>query len=201
MHKLTGLEYLDYWRTRMARGADQAGFNGQDADRQGHDIWKFISPWLQELHPRSAMEFGCGHGRILRRLRGLWPETTLYGVDICAEAVDAIARTWELPGLPQLSTEIPTQIQVNVIVDCLALQHVTDSDVRDDIAERLDAVLAPGGAIVLFENVAHPGAEHMWDASVRDYEGLWPQFQWSHGCGVLVLGYQCHALMIGRKAA
>lgn len=36
--KLSGEEYRNYWRERMAKGADQVGHNGEDADAHQRDL-------------------------------------------------------------------------------------------------------------------------------------------------------------------
>lgn len=199
MAKLTGTAYLDYWRTRMAKGADQASFNGRDADLQGEQIWAFIGPKLSELKPRSVLDFGCGYGRMLKRIAGIWPEANLHGVDLCSEALESLSRDWPAAKPPKLSTSIPARLRVDLIFSCLALQHVTDDALLADIVNRFWAALNPSGVLVLFENVSCPGADHVRDSSAQDYELLWPDLKWTQ-MGTLVLGFQGHALMAGRKS-
>ncbi len=92
MNKLHGHAYLDYWQKRMALGPEQAGFDGRKADRQGVDIWSFMSDWLKRMDPKSVLDFGCGYGRMMRRLHSLWPKAKIQGDDICKAAVDSIAH-------------------------------------------------------------------------------------------------------------
>lgn len=199
MPKLAGKQYIDYWRTRIARGPDQVSFNGQHADRQGQDIWQFVSGRLEGLRPGSVLEFGCGYGRMLRRLHALWPAATLYGVDICPAALDSIAqdKNWRECGKPKLSDSIP-ETRFDLIFDCLALQHVTDDSVFHNLTSKFYTRLNHGGHLVLFENIAFPCAKHVRDMGAPDYMRIWPDLEWTD-CGVLMLGFQNHALMIGAK--
>jgi SAM-dependent methyltransferase len=200
MAKLTGDRYLDYWRARMAKGPDQAGFDGRDADRQGDDIWKFIKPWISRMDPGSVLDFGCGYGRFLRKMHSLWPKAKLHGVDLCPEAIEHIARdsNWFDCGKPKLSTSIPARLKVDLVFDCLALQHVTDDGMLKKTVADFGRILKPGGRFVLFENIASPGADHVRDMTAAEYMALWPEPQWLD-CGMLMLGSQEHALLIGRK--
>ncbi len=200
MTKLTGKNYLNYWRTRMAKGPDQAGFDGRNADHQGDVIWKFIKPWISDLSPRSVLDFGCGYGRFLRRMCALWPSAQFHGVDLSTEAIEYIERDCNGfdCGKPKLSTFVPASIKVDLIFDCLCLQHITDEDILRKTVSDLAKVLKPGGHLVLFENIACPGADHVRDMIAADYMNLWPELHWSD-CGVLFLGFQGHALLVGQK--
>ena len=46
--------------------------------------------------------------------------------------------------------------------------------------------------------IAHPGAAHVRDMTAKNYADLWPELTWRQ-FGVLMLGFQGHALMIGAK--
>lgn len=197
--KLSGEEYRNYWRERMAKGADQVGYNGEDADAQGEIIWEAISPAMSGLNPRSVFEFGCGYGRMLKKLFSLWPSARFYGVDICPEALKHIADNAAEYGNPKLSERIPRGVHVDLVFDCLALQHVTDKAVLADVIAGFEALLPFNrGTIVLFENISETKAEHMLDYAPDQYEALWPSMDWQR-IGPAILGYQEHMLMIGRK--
>ncbi len=137
---------------------------------------------------------------MLRKLHNLWPKAKLYGVEICQAALNSMAQdaNWFACGKPKLSSRIPKGLTVDLVFSCLALQHVTDESVFLETVESFRALLAAGGHLVLFENVAQPGADHVRDMTARDYMALWPELMWTDH-GVLMLGYQGHALMIGRR--
>lgn len=192
--KLAGAAYVDYWQTRIAKGSDQVSFNGVGADKQGDEIWEFIQSHIADLRPRSILDFGCGYGRMMRRMHALWPNAKLHGVDLCREALDSVTDC----GKPKLYTRIPKGLRVDLVFDCLALQHITDDTVFIEVVESFRALLTNSGRLVLFDNVSQPGASHVRDMSAKDYMDLWPELQWQD-CGVLTLGLQAHALMIGAK--
>lgn len=201
MGKLRGKAYTEYWRTRMALGPEEASLNGRGADRQGEDIWRMLSPALEGLHPRSVLDFGCGWGRMLRKLHRLWPGVSMYGVDLCQEALDNMAqdRHWFDCGKPALSQAIPDdQEPVDLIFCCMVIQHITDNEILQQAADQIYQALRRNGHLVLFENVASPQTEHVRDMAAEDYMQLWPRLVWQEA-GRMVLGVQEHALLIGRR--
>ncbi len=195
MGKLAGQAYIDYWRTRMARGPEEASFDGRDADRQGEAIWEFIEPCIKRLRPDTILDFGCGYGRMMRRLRALWPAAELHGVDLCQEALSSIQQDWRDSEQPKLSTSIPDRLSVDLIFDCMALQHITDEITFENAVMDFHR-LNLGGVLVLFENISQPRAEHVRDMNAGSYMDLWPGLTWTN-TGILRLKGQAHALMIG----
>jgi trans-aconitate methyltransferase len=195
MGKLNGQAYLDYWRTRIARGPEEVSFDGRDAEIQGEKIWEFMEPYIKALRVDSILDFGCGYGRMMRRLRALWPSAELYGVDLCQEALTSIRQNWRDSEPPKLSTSIPAALSVDLIFDCMALQHITD-DISFENAVMDFYRLRPGGVLVLFENISSPKADHVRDMSMSDYLELWPDLTWAATL-VLRLNGQAHALLVG----
>jgi trans-aconitate methyltransferase len=195
---MSGPRYLEYWRERMARGPDEAGFDGKESDRQGVEIWNFIEPHIKTLRPASLLEFGCGWGRMTRRLRSLWPDAAIHAVDLCEKALSSIRKEWREGMPPQLYTSIPEGLGVDLIFDCLAMQHVTDTDILLESVSSCRRALQPGGCVVLFENVSRPGADHMLDMDTTGYLSFWPEITWTT-CRVINLDGQIHALMIGAR--
>lgn len=199
--KLTGQAYIDYWRRRMAKGPDEAGFNGRDAVAQGDAIWEFIRPHIAGFSPRSVFEFGCGYGRMLRKLYSLWQTAAFSGADLSGTALGATLETWPDPAFPPLlcvGSSLPGP--VDLIFTCLALQHVTDDEMFSGVVEDFRKNLRPGGHLVLFENVCKHGADHLRDMSSQSYMDLWPELEWIKYDQLLILNLQVHALLIGRKA-
>ena len=197
MNKLSGQAYLDHWKTRMAKGPLEAG-----TEKNADDTWNFVSGFLPEDEPRSILEFGCGYGRMLRRLRDRWPKARLYGVDLSAEALDHLKANWERrPPILFNQDSPPTHIRVDMIFTCTVLQHVTDDAVLGRIGEGFRAILRPGGLMVLFENVSHgpgQGGAHMREFAAADYMALCPELKWRE-CGIFVHRLEAHSLMVGRK--
>jgi SAM-dependent methyltransferase len=195
MGKLSGQAYQNYWSERIARGPEEVSFDGRGADRQGNEIWEFIEPCINSFRPDSVLDFGCGYGRMMNKLRDLWPAARIYGVDLCRKALDFIQQNWSAGAPPELSTSIPDQLTVDLIFDCMALQHVTDEAAFEGAVMNIYR-LQPGGALVLFENVSKPKADHVRDMSIDDYLALWPGLNWKT-ISILRLQGQAHALMIG----
>jgi SAM-dependent methyltransferase len=197
MKKLTGQDYIDHWKTRMAKGPLEAG-----TEKNADDTWRFIAGFVERDEPKSILEFGCGYGRMLRRLRNRWPKARLYGVDLSAEALEHMKANWQ--GRPPMlfnQDSPPMHIRVDLIFTCTVLQHVTDDGTLGRIAEGFRAILRPGGSMVLFENVSHrtgEGGAHMREFAAADYMALWPELKWRE-CGILVHRLEAHSLMIGRK--
>ncbi len=202
MAKLTGAAYIHYWEQRMAKGPEEASFDGRGADEQGAQIWVHLEPDLAGLKPASVLEFGCGWGRMLGRMRALWPEAHLHGVDLCARALVDIHRRWRDLGLPNLLLGgegfLAWGGRVDVVFTCLALQHVTDDQVLYQTATKFRQILNPGGRLVMLENVSCPGADHVRDMLPHGYMLLWPELAW-RDTKVLTLNGQDHALMIGTR--
>jgi len=198
--KLTGQAYIDHWKTRIARGPHEAG-----TIENGNDTWQFITQRLPpSIAPKSALEFGCAYGRMLRHLREQWPEADLYGVDLCRGALDHLAKNWHLPGgPPRLFNQNvpPTGIEVDLIFTCTVLQHVTDRENLQAIADGFRAILNPNGYLILFENVnwgKGQGGSHMNELTADEYMNLWPELQW-RDCGALYHRQEAHELLIGKR--
>jgi SAM-dependent methyltransferase len=79
--KLTGKTYVDYWRTRMGAGAEQAAHGGKAVEEQGDFYFAQMLPFLPEAADQ-ILEFGSGYGRMLKRLRTRFPGAFLIGVDL-----------------------------------------------------------------------------------------------------------------------
>lgn len=49
---------------------------------------------LSELKPQSILDYGCGHGRILRWLQAYWPQAKLTAADVQPDQIAFCARTF-----------------------------------------------------------------------------------------------------------
>lgn len=54
----------------------------------------FSACMIEELSPRTIVDFGCGHGRVLRWLNALFPNAHLIAVDRVADPVNFCAETF-----------------------------------------------------------------------------------------------------------
>jgi SAM-dependent methyltransferase len=103
---------------------------------------------------RSVLDFGCGPGRLLRRLSAQLPDARLVGIDVDAEAVAWVAsalpevRALTVPSLP------PTALQAaefDLVIAFSVFTHL-DEDRQDAWLEELARVAAPGGTLLLTVN-------------------------------------------------
>ena len=195
MDKLTGTEYYEFWARRMARGPMEAG-----TEEAAEATWEFAYPYLSKLRPASIIEFGCGYGRMLRRLVGTWPKAKVLGIELCQAAADATRTRFEHNRRVRImnATGVPAGCQAQLIMTCTVLQHVTDDDALGGIVAQIDAALQPGGTLVLFENIHGTGARHMRDEGSEAYMARWPRLKWQVPRWLELHG-QLHSLMIGEK--
>lgn len=107
---------------------------------------------------RSILDFGCGHGRVLRVLKVAFPQAELTGSDANEDGVAFCARL--LGCTPVVSHEDPAQVELEGSFDLIwsgsVLTHL-DADRWDGFLDLLESVLAPDGVLV-FTSVGAFGA-------------------------------------------
>ncbi len=67
--------------------------------------------------PGSILDFGCGHGRVLRLLKAAYPDARLGGCDIDRDGVDFCARTFG--AVPYYSSVDPREIEISETFDVI----------------------------------------------------------------------------------
>jgi hypothetical protein len=128
-------------------------------------------------------------------LRKLWPEATLYGVDIA----DAARRDSWRDKLTVLNPRIPSfDFETDVVFTCTALQHVTDRETFTDTVKKIQKALLFGSYLAFFENVTRPAARHVLGFSAADYMRCFPGIQWREPRFLNLRG-EPHAWMVGMK--
>ncbi len=106
--------------------------------------------------PARWLDTGCGPGLLAERVRAASPATELWLADP-SEAMLALARA-RLPDLPAAqviharSQELPDAGPFDVITAVQCHHYGTMAD-RERAVSRCRELLAPGGALVVFENV------------------------------------------------
>ena len=50
---------------------------------------------LTEKTPARVLDFGCGHGRVMRWIRAVFPEATIVASDRVRDGVDLCAKTFD----------------------------------------------------------------------------------------------------------
>ena len=97
----------------------------------------------------SILDFGCGHGRVLRVLKAAFPEARLAACDIDRDGVRFCERT--LGATPFLSREDPKDVRLEGEFDliwCGSLLTHVDSDRGRSFLQLLESVLAPSGLLL-----------------------------------------------------
>ena len=99
---------------------------------------------------RSVLDFGCGHGRVLRVLKAAFPDASLTASDIDPGAVEFCASTFG--AAPVLSTFDPRQVRMEGSFDLVWAGSVfthLDRERFTGFLTVLGSLLAPGGVLVL----------------------------------------------------
>jgi len=58
-----------------------ATMHSQGRFRRGSKILSTINPFLKQYQPTSVLDFGCGHGELIRSIAEAYPGTTVDGYD------------------------------------------------------------------------------------------------------------------------
>ena len=77
---------------------------------------------LANQEPKSILDYGCGHGRILRWLQAYWPDAKLSGADIRRGQIDFCAKTFG--ATPILLDKPFSQIQLPSTYDLIWLGSI-----------------------------------------------------------------------------
>lgn len=199
--KLTGDAYLEFWRERIARGPAECGASDYMLDLQADTFAAAVLAVLGGYRPTCVLEFGSGWGRMLERWRAFWPSAEVHGVELCRPAA---LGSWRDARTTVHHTEdgtVPGALQAHdfdLVLTVTCLQHVTDDALLREVAGGLGEALVSDGRLVMVENVARPGAAHVRDATVLDYQNLFPGLWWAPSLK-LTWGGQAHAAMSGGR--
>ena len=133
--------------------------------REGYELWadtwdatpspivaleqRTLLPWIENLHPRRAIDVGCGTGRWTERLNAI-------GVDASPAMLAVAARKPALDGRLAVAdaAALPVAGSAAGLVLCaLSLGHVRE---RGAAMREFALILAPGGTLLLTD--FHPAA-------------------------------------------
>lgn len=174
-----------YWPERLAaEGPTYVGAGGaRGAEAQADAFWRALRPVIEQQIPvrrylPNLLDFGCGTGRLTRRLVEL--DFSYHGCDVNEGAVRAVnelaVRERLAPvaaGPSRLPLGYPDEY-FTAVVAVTVLQHVPDRLIEATCAE-LARVLAPGGRIFLLEDANPEGAQpapHMAFRGAQEYAKL-----------------------------
>ena len=134
---------------------DRVGRRNYYLDRLSSRIIKEGIP----SHANRLLDFGCGNGRLLRRIARS-RINDLWGVDITPSLIEEARRIVSLkervhfeviePALPYpLASEY-----FDAVICCWVFQHINDDEVVRDILKELFRLLKKGGILVTFDRTS-----------------------------------------------
>jgi malonyl-CoA O-methyltransferase len=109
---------------------------------------RLLLPWVERMHPRRAVDVGCGTGRWTSRLSAI-------GIDASPAMLGIAARK---PGVRGLAVADATALPFAARSADLVLCTLTLGHIRNHLAawNELSRILEPGGALILTD--FHPAA-------------------------------------------
>jgi len=102
-----------------------------------------------EPEPARMLDFGCGYGRVMRRLRAVFPECTLYGADMMRPAIDFCASEFQSEAIE--SSHAMSKLQLPSDLDVIwagsVATHLPEAETKD-LIRAFVSHLRPGGIAV-----------------------------------------------------
>lgn len=98
---------------------------------------------------RNILDFPCGHGRVLRMVRAVFPEARITACDLDQDGVDFCARTFG--AIPVYSKESPEEVAMSDRFDlvwCGSLLTHLNKGRWLGFLELFGSLLAPGGILI-----------------------------------------------------
>ncbi len=140
---------------------------GSYAQHEMFDYERWLFAGLLIAPQATALEYGCGPGRMLRRLASRFHRVD--GVDISPEVLEVAARRCASLSVPPrlwvtdgAGAPDNTTSQYDVALSVICLQHICVYSVRYRILESLFRALKPGG-VLTFQMGYAPGHPNMVD--------------------------------------
>lgn len=103
---------------------------------------------LAQMEPASILDYGCGHGRILRWYRHYFPTVALTAADVTADQIEFCAETFA--AIPFLLDKHFSAIALPSSYDLIWLGSIythIDRESWQDLTDMLEEHLNPGGLL------------------------------------------------------
>jgi ubiquinone/menaquinone biosynthesis C-methylase UbiE len=136
-------------------------------------------------HQVRILDVACGTGRTLRQIRGMLPDTSLYGVDLSPAYLRKANQTLsEIPGtLPQLihanAEQLPFLDGYFHGIVSVFLFHELPPEVRQTVIEESFRVLQPGGVFVICDSIQMSDSPELAPA-MRNFATLFHEPYYRH---------------------
>lgn len=200
-------ESVAYWDDRWKKqGMITVGHVGSTDEQQREQAHAYGTA-IQSVVKRGAhvLEVGCGWGRLVPYI--IEGGVASYdGVDIAAEAIRwAQGQEYSIQRYASFRTVPPGDLscfpsgKFDTVVCCTVLQHITDDGLLVRTVTEIMRVLAPGGRIILLENVwDRPSKPHVAFRSPETYGALFAPVTLREVTRVTHRG-EPHALLVGDR--
>src|SRR4051812_520170 len=86
-----------------------------------------------EPEPRRILDFGCGFGRVMRHLRAIFPEATIFAADTMLAALDFCSREFRSEPVPSLRdfSKLRLPPDLDLIWAGSVMTHLPETNTRE----------------------------------------------------------------------
>jgi tRNA (cmo5U34)-methyltransferase len=117
----------------------------------------------QSWAPAQVLELGCGTGNLTQILRAQFPEASILGVDLSAEALDVCRRRLADPGLSLMKADMAALAldggRFDLVASSLALHHLSDAQ-RAALFTKVLSWLRSGGVFTFCDRFKSESEHH-----------------------------------------
>lgn len=200
-------ESVAYWDDRWRKqGLETVGHAGSTEAQQREQTAAYGAAIQSQVRPGdNVLEVGCGWGRMVPYVLAAGA-ASYYGVDIAAAAISR-ARSWHASTTVWFDRVAPGDLEYfhtgrfSCVVCCTVLQHITNDSLLVRTVTEIMRVLAPGGRVILLENVwDRPSKPHVAFRSPEVYGALFAPVKLREVTRVTHRG-EPHALLVGDRVA
>jgi SAM-dependent methyltransferase len=127
------------------------GGHGEETLREAFSFYRVVSLAASSTRPKSALDFGCGWGRITRFFIKEFEKEKLIGVDPLLEVIEASRATNPWATFEQVGLRPPIDLpsaSLDVIFAFSVFSHLTEA-VHLEWIEEFSRLLRPGGTLVV----------------------------------------------------